>query len=324
MTTSGADRHLSAAPTAAAEPARVAHGPHAAPAGRGRAVAVLVLGAAIIGFAPILVRLSGAGPAATGFWRLLFALPVLTLLSLRHAHGVAAPSRLSLLAGVAFAFDLGFWHYGIANTSVGKATVLTNLTPVVVTLVAWVVWRQRPTARFALAVALAVGGAAAMTLARGTGPTGPNPALGDALAFATSFWYALYMLAVSAARRHEPTARVMVWSVVTGAPILLAGALLLGESIRPATAAGWAACVGLGLVHAGGQGSIAWALGKLGAATASVTVLVQPVVAATLGWLIFGETLSAGQLAGAAVALSGVVLAQLAPARPAPHRLAER
>ena len=35
---------------------------------------------------------------------------------------------------------------------------------------------------------------------------------------------------------------------------------------------------GLGLAHVFGQGSIAWALGRLPASTASVTVLVQPVM----------------------------------------------
>jgi drug/metabolite transporter (DMT)-like permease len=63
-------------------------------------------------------------------------------------------------------------------------------------------------------------------------------------------------------------------------------------------------------VHVAGQGSIAWALGRLPPATASVTVLVQPVVAAGLGWLLFDELFSAWQSLGAAVALAGVVLAQ--------------
>ena len=40
---------------------------------------MLVVGACVIGLAPILVRLSAAGPAATGFWRLLFALPLLAI-----------------------------------------------------------------------------------------------------------------------------------------------------------------------------------------------------------------------------------------------------
>ena len=94
-------------------------------------------------------------------------------------------------------------------------------------------------------------------------------------------------------------------------------ALLLGEQILPTTLAGLAACAGLGFVHFAGQGSIAWAMGRLPTSLASVVVLVQPVVATYAGFLLFGEALGPLQTLGAAVALSGVVLAQWA-SRPRP------
>ena len=56
----------------------------------GRALAVLIFGAAVIGFVPILVRLSDTGSAAAGFWRLAFALP-----------GV-----VSILIGISFIFGV--------------------------------------------------------------------------------------------------------------------------------------------------------------------------------------------------------------------------
>ena len=59
---------------------------------------------------------------------------------------------------------------------------------------------------------------------------------------------------------------------------------------------------------------------QIPAATASVTVLVQPVVTTALGWVLFGELLSAWQAAGAVLALTGVVLAQ----RASDHRPAAR
>jgi drug/metabolite transporter (DMT)-like permease len=71
-------------------------------------------------------------------------------------------------------------------------------------------------------------------------------------------------------------------------------------------------------MHVAGQGSIAWALGRLPAEVASVVVVVQPVVAAVLGWLVFNELFGAWQAVGGAIALAGVVLAQWAAhARPA-------
>jgi len=277
---------------------------------------VLLGAACIIGLAPILVRLSEAGPSAAGFWRLLIAAPMLAGLAQRNAGGVGRPTRAVVLAGLAFALDLGFWHYGIALTSVAKATVLSNLTPVVVTAVAWVVFRQKPRPLFLAAVALAVAGAWIMALAKGHGPTGRNPPLGDALSTATAVWYALYFLAVSEARKSQSATRIMFWSTVVGSPLLLAAALSLHERLLPATASGWAAVAGLGVMHVTGQGAIAWALGRLPPAVASVVVLIQPVVAGLLGWMLFAETIGPVQGLGAAVALAGVILAQWASRPP--------
>jgi drug/metabolite transporter (DMT)-like permease len=276
-----------------------------------RALAALVFGAMVIGLAPILVRLTATGPAAAGAWRLAFALPLLALITLRTEGGPGVPPRPALLAGVMFALDIGFWHYGLHLTTVVNATVLSNLTPVVVTLAAWRLYRQRPRASFAGAGLLALAGVALMSAERGGNP-GPNPPLGDALSTATALWYAGYFLAIGAARRDAGAARVMFWSTLVSTPLLFAAALGLSEQLIPETAAGWMACVGLGLVHVAGQGTIAWALGRLPTALASVTVLVQPVVAGLMGWLLFGETLSPLGAVGGAVALAGVVLAQRA------------
>lgn len=279
-------------------------------ADRSRALLVLLAGACVIGVGPILVRLSDVGPVAAGLWRLVFALPLLAILTRRADGAISGFAPIALLTGLAFALDLGFWHYGIAFTSVAKATVLSNLTPVVVTAVAWLVLKQKPSPLFLVAVALAVAGAWIMAMARDVGFAGKSPVLGDILSTATAFWYALYFLAVSAARRTMGASRLMFWSTLTGAPILLLAALGLHEQLTPGSLTGWAACVGLGVMHVAGQGSIAWALGRLPAATASVTVLVQPVVAALLGWSIFGEVFGPMQALGGAIALCGVVLAQ--------------
>jgi drug/metabolite transporter (DMT)-like permease len=278
---------------------------------RWQALAVLVLGASIIGLAAILVRLSDAGPVATGFWRLVFATPLLALMAHRAGGLQGAPSKWALLAGLFFALDLAVWHYGIQYTSVANATVLPNLTPVVVTAFAWIFLKQRPRALFLVAVAAAVVGASMMAIGK-TGGTPRNQPLGDALSLFTAFWYALYFLAITEGRKGEGASRIMFWAGLAGAPLLLAAAALLGEQLLPLTAAGWLACLGLGLMHVTGQGSIAWAMGRLPTPTASVVVLVQPVVAAILGYVLFAEHIGPLQGLGAAVTLGGVILAQRA------------
>ena len=203
-----------------------------------------------------------------------------------------------LLAGLWFALDLGCWHYGIRYTSVANATVLPNLTPVIVTLVSWFAFRERPRAVFLVGMATAIAGAVLMAETGRRRAAGPAPHIGDILSASTAIWYALYFIAVRSARLTRSTLSVMLWSCLVGAPLLLVTALVLHEPMLPATALGWAAAVGLGLAHVFGQGSIAWALGRLPASTASVTVLVQPVAAAILAYYVFGETLTGAAGAG--------------------------
>lgn len=285
-----------------------------------RALVVLMVGAAAIGLAPILVRLTETGPAAAGMWRLVFAVPLLALLTFRPGAprpAGPAPWLWVGLAGLFFALDLAFWHYGVTYTSVANATVLTNLTPVVVTLAAWVLFRERPRAIFVAGLVLALAGAMAMALAH-EGGRGTNPPLGDLLSVITAFWYGGYFLAIGQARKTANAPRVMFWSSAIGAPLLLLAAVGLNENLWPDGPGGWAACVGLGLMHVVGQGAIAWALGRLPTALASVVVFIQPVVAAVLGWILFQEPIGLIQGIGAVAALVGVAIAQRsAAAKPA-------
>ncbi len=278
----------------------------------------LMLGACAIAFAPIFVRWSGAGPAATGFWRLFLALPALALIAWRSDKAgdrdVWSPSPLAALAGVLFALDLGFWHYGIKFTTIANATILANLSPVFVTAGAWLFLKERHGLGFLAGLALAVAGASVIAAARGAS-IGGEKGLGDALSIATAVWYAAYLLVVRRARLVHSAPQVMLWSSAIGAPLLLVAALALGERLWPTTPAGWMACAGLGLVHVAGQGAIAWALGRLRASVASVIVLAQPVFAAVLGSIIFSEVMGPWRILGAAMTLSGVALAQLAPHR---------
>ncbi len=184
-----------------------------------------------------------------------------------------------------------------------------------VTAAAWIMLGERPRRAFLAGLVLALAGAWIIAAAKGGGG-GLNPGLGDGLSIATAVWYAAYMLIVRTARAGQTTARVMLWSSLAGAPLLLVAALVMREQVIPASAAGWAACLGLAAVHVAGQGAIAWSLGRLPAALASVTILIQPVVASVLGWIIFHEPMSPLQIAGGALALTGVLAAQLG-ARPA-------
>src|SRR5690606_38135358 len=74
----------------------------------------------------------------------------------------------------------------------------------------------------------------------------------------------------------------------------------------------WGVLLGLALgVHAIGQGLIVFALARLPASFSAVSLLIQPVVAAALGWVGLGIALGGLEILGGLVVLVGIILARL-------------
>ena len=276
------------------------------------AFALLICGAIFIGFSPIFVRLSEIGPIATAVYRVLLALPPLWLwMTLEQPEGAETrPNNARDVAGLAlagalFAGDLAFWHLSVLWTSVANATLFANFASIFVTLLGWLLFRERYSRTFLAGMGLALLGAAALmgdSLRISAGNL-----VGDLLGIVTAMFYAGYILVVARLRRRFTAATIMVWSGAASAPILLLVALAAGEGLLAQTAWGWAVLAGLALVsHAGGQSLIAYALAHLPAAFSSVSLLVQPIAAALLGWLLLGERLGPWQAAGGAVILAGI------------------
>ena len=278
---------------------------------RAPALFALFAGATCIALSPIWVRLCDVGPTASAFWRVALAAPLLwTALAFVPRASVARP-RWPLLAaaGLAFAGDLAFWHWSIQYTSVANSTLLANLASIFVTLAAWLLWRQRPSGQFLVGLALALAGV--VPLVRSSLGFSATALLGDALGVVTAMFYAWYLLSVKGLRdRGAATLHLMAVTTTLTAAILCPIALISGEPMLPASAAGWLVLLGLAwITHAAGQGLIAFALAHLPAAFSSVGLLFQPVMAAAFAWVLLGEPLVALQVAGGAVVLAGIYLA---------------
>jgi drug/metabolite transporter (DMT)-like permease len=274
----------------------------------------LLAGGCSIAFAPIFVRLSDTGPVASAFWRTALAAPLLWAWAW-HARGRepaagTVPFLPLAAAGLFFAGDLGVWHWSIVWTSVANSTLLANLAPIFVTLAGWLFWRRHVTPTFLVGMVVAIAGMFVLV-----GPNfsvGGTRLMGDALGAITAMFYAGYMLAVKSARdAGATTVRLMAWSTTITAVVLLPVALLSPQPFLPAGAAGWVVLLALALVtQILGQGLIAYAFAHLPASLSSVSLLIQPVVAALVAWWLFGEAVGATQFVGGAVVLAGIWLAK--------------
>lgn len=304
----------------------------AADRGARLALVALITGALAIALSPIFVRavLGEIGPTAAAFWRTALAVPLLWLWLAfeprRQDEPAARPAgwgdyaRLSA-AGLFFAGDLIFWHLSIKHTTIANSTLLANFAPIYVALISFLLFGERFTRTFVAGLTLAIAGAA--ILMGGSLTVSPDNLLGDGLGIVTGLFYACYILTVGRLRARFSTATIMTWSAAGTSIFILPVALLSGETMIPATLFGWSMLFGLAVVtQFGGQSLIAYALAHLPASFSSVSLLIQPVAAAVLAWVIFAEPLGPIQVLGGAVVLTGIVLARRGsrrrPAAPAP------
>jgi len=304
MTPSGAKP---AAPESGDTPS-IAGGPHRL------ALPALVAGSIAIGFSPIFVRLSALGPIATGFYRLLLALPLLWLwmrFEERHAAVQASADKWRAMAvpGIVFAGDILFWHWSITYTTVANATLFANLAPVIVAFGAWVYLREQISLRFLVGLALAMGGAA--LLVNASAALGTRYVFGDMLGLVTACFFGTYVVVVARLRDRHSASSIMFHSSAVTCVLLLVATLIAGESLLPAKPSGWLALLALAWIsQAIGQGFIAYALGHLPASFSALVILIEPLTAAILGWVWLGEALGAMQVIGGVVVLAGITVAR--------------
>jgi drug/metabolite transporter (DMT)-like permease len=277
---------------------------------------VLVVGAVLISFSGIFVRISELGPTATGFHRLFLALPIFWLWMAGEAR--KNPERLPVrrsdwwglaLCGLFMAGDLVLWHWSLHMTSVANATLLGNSAPIFVALAGWLLFGLRFSPLFLLGLALAIGGAAVLVgISFGQGQ---RPFLGDLMCVVVGAFYAAYIMMVGRLRGRFSTATVMGVSGVFTCLALLPVALISGESLTAHSLHGWAVLFALAwLSQVAGQSAITWSLAHLPTAFGAVALLVNPVAAALFAWAALGERIGPLQAVGGAVVLIGIALAR--------------
>ncbi len=278
----------------------------------------LLAGAVALGSSPILVRLSELAPTATAFYRVALAAPAFLIFSwpslqpVRRDLGSASIKLMWLIAaGGFFALDLLCLHWSLRFTSVVNATLLLNFAPIFVSLGAWIAFREPPRPRTVLSYIIAMAGVALLVGSASSFERGKL--FGDTLGLAAGAAYGAYLLVVGRYRHKTPTSLVMGVTTLACAFALLPATLTMGESLVPRTWIGWATLIALALItHAGGQGLLVFAMRYFPAFTSSVTLLLQPVVAACGAWVIFNEALGPWQILGAGIVLLGLLLCHAA------------
>ena len=293
-------------------------GPDAAAARESRRLGLLaVFGAGFFySFSPIFVRISEIGPGSTGFWRLLLAIPLIWAASRVLERGKpAALPRLNirevgfiLFAGISFGLSIVVWQIGLHGTSVANSIFLANLHPVFVTLGAWLAFRERLTILFLMGLAMTVIGTA---LLAGIGVTGVAPlTTGDLLSGASAIFFAVWVVCLKSLRQSYPAAILTIWNTAIAAVVCVPFAFYLGDALMPPTALAWAILLGFAVVNLSAQVCFIFAAGHISASFNGLGIMLNPVLATVLAWLLFHEAVSWTQGIACCFMLAGIALAQ--------------
>lgn len=276
-----------------------------------------LIGAMFIAFSGIFYRFAEVSPATATVFRCLYGLPVLVAVAyLEHRRYGPLPSllvRLSVVAGVFFAADLLSWHHAVDAVGAGLATVLGNMQVLVVGLVAWLLFGERPPRSAILALPIVLVGAILISGVVGVGAYGANPPLGVALGTVTAFAYAGYLIVIRQGGRdlRRPAGPVAISTASTMVVALLFG-VFSGE-LNPVPSwpsHGWLALVGL-TSQSIGYLVISISLPRLPAALVSIILLAQPVATVVLARILLTEQPSIEQLLGVVLVVGGIGVATI-------------
>jgi drug/metabolite transporter (DMT)-like permease len=232
------------------------------------------------------------------------------LIDRRHGFRPAHP-RFQLLRGSLLLATSGFSFFGLQHMPVAEFTAINMLTPVLVTLLAAWLLRERVTpGRWAL-VGLAFGGAL-VVIRPGSG------LFGWAVLFplACACTYAAFQVLTSRLSSLEDPLTTHFWTGLVGAaivlPVLLASGTDIGAALGAATPRQWAVLVAVGLLGTGGHLLLILAFRLAPASTLMPFVYTQIGSATLAGWWVFDRLPDAAAWAGMAViAVSGAATAWL-------------
>lgn len=292
-------------------------------AGQG-GILIILLAAILWGTVGVTTRgifaLSETTALTVAFLRLALAWPVLagSAGAVLGRQGFSAkPRQLLLMAaiGIMLATYQLCYFGAIQRVGVAVATLVTLCAaPVIVALISTTFLGERPTRQLVIAAVLAIVG----TLLLITPGASDNSAegavqadetvLGLLLALGSATGYALVAIASRAIAREAHPLTSMTVGFGVGSLALLPALLLEGATFSFSPVA-WALLLYLGIVPS----ALAYVLFTIGmrttvATVASLVTLIEPLTAATLAWLLFGEKLGPLALVGAALLLGAVFL----------------
>lgn len=253
---------------------------------------------------------AGIEPLEISFWRAVIGGALFVLHAAMRGRLRVARRDLPAVGGFALlGVTIFYWSYfrAVELGGAALAAILLYTAPAWVALTAALWLGERLTRRKALAVGVTLAGIALVALGSGAGSESLAAVRGPAIAWgllAGVAYAAYYLFGKRYFARYEAST-LFAYALPLGAVLLLPGV-----TFAPKSGMEWLVLVFLGVVPTYGAYLLYSAgLARVEATRAATVATLEPVAAAALAYVVWGEALRGRGYLGAALVLAGVLLA---------------
>lgn len=270
----------------------------------------LFIGILSISLFPVIVAMKLTPGLTSAFYRMAIAATGL-LSYLTVTKSLKVPSvqtgLLAALCGILFAADIAFWNLSIQLTNATQGTLLTNLAPIWVGLIAFLFFKNKPRRSFWLGTLFAIAGIIVFI--------GVDVFLslsferGFILGIFSGFFYALYILLSKKILNKMEVVSFITISSTSSALFLLVVNIIAAQPLWGFSTEAWISLLIQGLVSQ----LLAWLLisyatKRMRATRLSLSLLSQVVFASILAWFFLGEEITIEKAIGGALILLGIAI----------------
>lgn len=265
-----------------------------------------------VSWAAILIKLSGAGPLPTAFYRMAFASLILAIPAIptvRNTIRVLSPRQLALLitSGLVLGLHFAVWVTSLFYTTISNSTILVATQPMFVLLMEAVILREKIPMRSIIGMAVAVIGMA--VISRGDLDLSREYIIGDLLALAGAFFAGLYLF-IGRQLRVKLDNMAYIFPVYSLAAItLIAISIILNQDLVDYPARTWIIFLLLALIPTVvGHTLYNWLLKFVPAHIVATTILGEPIGATILAIFFFQQIPGWWTVVGGTMILAGIFI----------------
>ena len=274
----------------------------------------LTIGAIMISFSPVYVKLAHVGPTVAGFYRMLFGGIILAAIiwikGERLSYGIHN-ILMAIVCSFFLALDTSFWHWSIRYVGPGFATLLANFQVFFLAAFGTVVLREKMTLKLLTPIFLAMFGLY-LIVGINWNDLGGDYKMGILFGLIAAICYSAYILTLRKSQfgseRTTSLSTIALISLLTSF-IMGIGTWVQREGFFIPDLQSWSALVGYGLIsQALGWVLIAGGLLKLETSLVGLILLLQPSLAFVWDVLFFARPTGPLEVLGVLSALFAIYL----------------